>query len=82
MVNATPKCTTANMSGGNIMHLSDPPWWKDAEVCGDIKFPIHILHDNKAQWDRSNSPDTADGSQTEFLVSRHTVPKKKILQDK
>lgn len=68
VVNVRCKCITANIPAGDLLDLPDRPWWKDAEVCEDIKFAIHVLHDNKAQYDRGNSPETADRSQTEFIV--------------
>lgn len=66
------------------MDRTDQPWWKDAEVCGDIKFAIHVLHDNKAQYDRGNSLETADRSQTEFIVWKLAaiLSRRKILRDK
>lgn len=45
-------------------------WWKDAEVCEDIKFALQslqrVLH--KAQYDRCNRLETAEGSQSAFIV--------------
>ncbi|KAA8588495.1 hypothetical protein FQN60_009840 [Etheostoma spectabile] len=57
---------------------------RGAEVCGDIEFSVHVLHDNKAQCDGGNSRDSADGSQTEFSVRKLAaiVSQRKILRDK
>lgn len=63
------KCITANISAGDSLDLPDHQCWKDAEVCEDIKFAIHVfLHDNKAQYDEGKSLETADRSQTAFIV--------------
>lgn len=47
-------------------------WWQDAEVSEDIKFALQslqcVLHDNKAQYNRGNSLETADRSQSAFIV--------------
>lgn len=46
--------------------------WKDDEVFEDIKFASESLQratrNNKAQYDRANSLETADGSKTSFIV--------------
>ncbi len=69
MVNVRSKCVTATISSGDLLDRPDRLWRKDAEVCEDIKFcnPC-VLHDNKAQHDGGNSLETADGSQTAFIV--------------
>lgn len=51
------------------MALPDCLWWKDAEVCEDIKFAIHVFcMTAKALCDRGNNVEIADRSQTTFIV--------------
>jgi len=90
VVNATSKCTAANISAGDLLDVPDRPRWKDAEVCEDVKLffvALHVLHDDKAHSaTRGNSPETADRSQTgiyclEVIAATLSRERKKTLQD-
>lgn len=51
------------------MSVPDHLWWKDVKICEDIKFAIHVFGmTRKASCDRGNSLETADRSQTAFIV--------------
>lgn len=43
VANARPKCIAAHISARDLLDLPDRLWWKDAEVCEDIKFAIHVF---------------------------------------
>lgn len=43
MVNARSKCITATVSAGDLLDPPDRLWRKDAEVCEDIKFAVHVF---------------------------------------